>query len=391
MAGRPQNVVIVGGGAAGYAVAEGLHQNEFSGQLTIVGEETDEPYDRPPLSKQILSGEWEVPRAELIAARRAAPLNPTVLTGVRATSLDVASHTVALSDGRTLGYDALVVATGITPRRIPHPDVPNIRVLRTLQDSLALRALIADKSPRLLVVGAGFLGLEVGATSRALGAEVTIVEPVPGPPLASRVGDLAAERLLATHEAHGVRIHTGVGVESLVAEDGTVEVTRSDGEVHTADVVLIAVGSTPTTEWLKGSGLTIENGLVCDEFCHAASDVWGAGDVASWLHVGYGQRLRLEHRTNAQEQGIAVAKNILGANEPFSPIPYFWTDQYDVRIQLAGVIPPGAEGELVEGSVAEDKWVQTYANAAGEVAGVLAWKAPRLLAQHRQSLSPVVI
>jgi NADPH-dependent 2,4-dienoyl-CoA reductase/sulfur reductase-like enzyme len=328
----------------------------------------------------------------LIAARRAAPLAPTVHTGVRAASLDVTGHTVALSDGRTLDYDALVVATGITPRRIPHPDVANIRVLRTLQDSLALRALIADKSPRLLIVGAGFLGLEVAATSRGLGAEVTVVEPVPGPPLASRVGNLAAERLLATHEAHGVRIHTGIGVDGLDAlGDGTIDVALSDGSHRVADVVLVAVGSVPTTQWLEGSGLTIENGLVCDEFCHAGSDVWGAGDMASWLHVGYGRRLRLEHRTNAQEQGFAVAKNILGANEPFTPIPYFWTDQYDVRIQLAGVIPLGAEGVLAEGSVEDDKWVQTYATAAGEAAGVLAWKAPRLLAQHRQHLSPVLI
>ncbi len=385
-------MVIVGAGAAGYAVAEGLHQNGFTGRLTIAGEETDEPYDRPPLSKQILSGEWEAPRAELIAARRAAPLDPTVLTGVRATALDIAAHTVALSDGRALDYDALVVATGITPRRIPHPDVPNIRVLRTMQDSLALRGLIAEKSPRLLIVGAGFLGLEVAATARGLGAEVTVVEPIPGPPLASRVGSLAAEQLLATHEAHDVRIHTGIGVDQLdTVADGTIDVALSDGSHRVADVVLVAVGSTPTTQWLEGSGLTIDNGLVCDEFCHAGSDVWGAGDVASWLHVGYGQRLRLEHRTNAQEQGLAVAQNILGANQPFMPIPYFWTDQYDVRIQLAGVIPRGVEGQLVEGGVEDDKWVQTYSTSTGEVAGVLAWKAPRLLAQHRQQLSPVRI
>jgi NADPH-dependent 2,4-dienoyl-CoA reductase/sulfur reductase-like enzyme len=377
-------VVIIGAGAAGYAVAEGLHQGGFDGRLTIVGEETDAPYDRPPLSKEILSGAWEVPRAELIAHRRIAPMNPELITGVAAESLNAAEHAVLLTDGRTLEYDALVVATGITPRQLPHPDAPNIRVLRTLSDSLALRALIAERSPRLVVVGAGFLGLEVAATSRGLGAEVTVVEPVPGPPLASRIGDAAAIRLQQLHAEHGVTIHTGVGVETIT-ETGVV---RSDGESHDADVIFIAVGSTPTTEWLNGSGLSIDNGLVCDEYCHAGHDVWGAGDVASWMHVGYGQRMRLEHRTNAQEQGHAVAKNILGANEPFTPVPYFWTDQYDARVQLAGVIPRNAEIAVVEGDVNSDQFVQTY-SVGGQVAGVLAWKAPRQLAQYRRGLVPI--
>jgi NADPH-dependent 2,4-dienoyl-CoA reductase/sulfur reductase-like enzyme len=379
-----RSVVIVGAGAAGFAVAEGLHQGGFEGKLTIVGEETDAPYDRPPLSKEILSGAWEVPRAELITHRRIAPMNPEMITGVAAESLDAANHTVLLTDGRTLAYDALVVATGITPRQLPHPDAPNIRVLRTLSDSLALRALIAERAPRLVVVGAGFLGLEVAATARGLGADVTVVEPVPGPPLASRIGDAAAVRLQRLHADHGVTVHTGVGVETI-AETGVV---RSDGASHDADVIFIAVGSTPTTEWLNGSGLSIDNGLVCDEFCHAGHDVWGAGDVASWLHVGYGQRMRLEHRTNAQEQGHAVAKNLLGANEPFVPVPYFWTDQYDARVQLAGVIPRDAEVAVVEGDVDGDQFVQTY-SVGGQVAGVLAWKAPRQLAQHRRTLTPI--
>jgi NADPH-dependent 2,4-dienoyl-CoA reductase/sulfur reductase-like enzyme len=378
------NVVIVGAGAAGYAVAEGLHQNGFAGSLTIVGEETEAPYDRPPLSKEILSGAWEVPRAELIAHRRVAPMNPTVLTGVRATSLDVEGQLVALDDGRVLDYDAVVIATGITPRQLPHPEAPNIRVLRTLPDSLALRALIAHRAPRLVVVGAGFLGLEVAATSRGLGADVTVVEPVPGPPLASRIGEVAARRLAALHQSHGVRIHTGVGVETIT-ENGVV---RSDGVSHEADVILIAVGSTPTTQWLEDSALTIDNGVVCDEYCAAAPGVWAAGDVASWFHQGYAQRMRLEHRTNAQESGHAVAKNILGAAEPFEPIPYFWTDHYDVRVQLAGVIPRDATVEIVEGDADAEKFVQTYA-VPGGVTGVLAWNAPRQLAQYRRDLVPI--
>ncbi|HVT75827.1 MAG TPA: FAD-dependent oxidoreductase [Acidimicrobiales bacterium] len=378
-------IVIVGAGAAGYAVAEGLHQNGFAGRLTIVGAESEAPYDRPPLSKEILSGAWEVPRAELIAHRRIAPMEPEIRSGIAAESLDTANHSVMLTDGSRLEYDALVVATGITPRQLPHPDAPTIHVLRTLSDSLGLRAAItAQDHARLVVVGAGFLGLEVAATARGLGAEVDVVEPVPGPPLASRIGDVAADKLLALHESRGVRIHTGIGVETI---DAT-RVIRADGVTHDADVILIAVGSTPATEWLNGSGLEIGNGLICDEYCHAGHDVWGAGDVASWMHLGYGQRMRLEHRTNAQEQGHAVAKNILGANEPFTPVPYFWTDQYDARVQLAGVMPPNAEVAVVEGDVDSDQFVQTY-SVAGNVAGVLAWKAPRLLAQYRRDLTPI--
>jgi NADPH-dependent 2,4-dienoyl-CoA reductase/sulfur reductase-like enzyme len=364
-------------------VAEGLHQNGFTGRLTLVGDETDAPYDRPPLSKEILSGAWEVPRAELITHRRIAPMNPEILAGVAATALDVEGHRVTLADGRVLDYDALVIATGITPRSLPHPDAPNIRVLRTLPDSLALRALIAEKSPRLVVVGAGFLGLEVAATARRLGADVTVVEPIPGPPLASRIGTVAAERLAALHESHGVRIHTGVGVETIT-ETGVV---RSDGVAHDADVILIAVGSTPATQGVEGSGLTIENGVVCDEYCAAAPGVWAAGDVASWFHRGYAQRMRLEHRTNAQESGHAVAKNIMGALEPFEPVPYFWTDHSDVRVQLAGVIPRDATVALVEGDASGDKFVQTY-SVHDAVTGVLAWNSPRQLAQYRRDLRP---
>ena len=386
-----RSVVIVGTGAAGYAVAEGLLTNEFAGTVTLVGEETGEPYDRPPLSKEILSGKWDPPRAALIASRRIVPMNPTIVTGVRATALDVANHRVTLSNGTALAYDALVVATGVKPRRIPHPDMPNIHVLRTLNDSLGLRAQLIDGNPRLVVVGGGFLGLEVAATARALGVDVTVVEPIPGPPLASRIGDVAASKLLALHEANGVRVHTGIGVADFASDSGRViTVSLTDGASIEADVVVIAVGSLPMTDWLAESGLTIDNGLICDEFCAAGRGVWAAGDVASWHHARYNRRLRLEHRTNAQEQGYAVARNILGAHEAFVPIPYFWTDHYDVRIQLSGIIPENAIGAIVEGDPGESKFVQTYSDG-DELFGVLAWNAPRLMAEYRKQLLPTIV
>lgn len=380
------HIVIVGTGAAGYAVADGLHQANFEGKVTMIGEETEDPYDRPPLSKEILAGKWEQKRAALISAKRSAPLNPDVITGVRATKVDAMNHTLHLSDGRSINYDALVVATGVTPRRLAHPESPKIRVLRTMQDSLALKGLL-EGNPRLVVVGAGFLGLEVAATATELGASVTVIEPIPGPPLASRIGEVAAKRLLALHQAHGVDIHTGVGVKELAVTGDTITVTRADGVTIEADAVLIAVGSTATTDWLEGSGLPVENGLVCDEYCDAGYDVWGAGDVASWLHIGYGLRLRLEHRTNAQEQGQHVARNILGANEPFTPVPYFWTDHYGTRVQLCGVIPMDADVAIVEGEADGEQFIQTFGRD-GTVGAVLAWNAPRLLGQYRTQLTP---
>ena len=381
-----RSVVIVGTGAAGYAVAEGLHVNGFVGDVTLVGEETGEPYDRPPLSKEVLSGAWEPSRAALIAAKRVAPLNPQILTGVRAESLDARAHQVRLSDGRTLAYDALVVATGVTPRRIAHPDLPNIHVLRTMDHSLALRSQLLEGHPRLLVVGGGFLGLEVAATSRKLGADVIVVEPIPGPPLASRVGTEAATKLLTTHQSFGVEIHTGIGVADLApGADNAIRATLADGTTVDADVVLVAVGSAPTVEWLADSDLQVENGLVCDEFCNAGNDVWAAGDVASWLHLGYQRRLRLEHRTNAQEQGLAVASNIVGPRQPFMPVPYFWTNQYDVRLQLHGFITEDADTAIVEGGPGEDSFVQTFSRD-GQVTAALGWNAARRLAEYRRQL-----
>ncbi|MEY2399867.1 MAG: hypothetical protein QOJ00_3041 [Actinomycetota bacterium] len=381
-----QSIVIVGTGAAGYAVAEGLHTEGFTGAVTLVGEEQGEPYDRPPLSKEVLSGAWEPSRAALIAARRVEPLHPTILTGVRAVALEVTDQRVELSDGRSLPYDAVVIATGVAPRRLEHPDVPNIRVLRTMDDALALRALLVDGGRRLLVVGGGFLGLEAAATARGLGATVTVVEPIPGPPLASRIGNEAATKLLATHRAHGVEVFTGIGVASLdVAADGTVRATLSDGTTIEADVVLVAVGSVPNTRWLEGSGLEIVNGVVCDAYCSAAPGVWAAGDVASWQHVGYERRLRLEHRTNAQEQGLAVARNIVGDPRPFTPVPYFWTYQYDVRIQVHGQIVDVDRNDIVEGAPGDDTFVQTF-SFDGKVTAALGWNAARRMAEFRRQL-----
>jgi 3-phenylpropionate/trans-cinnamate dioxygenase ferredoxin reductase component len=185
---------------------------------------------------------------------------------------------------------------------------------------------------------------------------------------------------------HGVRVQTGVGVDEIGAAKGDTFLSLSDGSRLDADVVLLSIGAAPVVGWLENSGLPLDNGLVCDEFCHAGHGVWGAGDVASWHHLGYGRRLRLEHRTNAQEQGQHVAANILGANEPFKPVPYFWTDHYDARIQVGGIIPPEAVAEVVEGDPDEASFVKTF-SVDGRMVGVLGWNAARAAMSYRRQLS----
>ncbi|MCW2542255.1 MAG: hypothetical protein JWN95_3980 [Frankiales bacterium] len=395
-------IVIVGSGAAGLSTAESLRSAGYQGELQIVGEEQGWPYDRPPLSKQILAGTWLPEKIALLPQRRIDALAAQFIFGVRATSLNTEQRVVLLSDGRRLPYQALVIATGVRPRELRHPDLGNVHVLRTLEHAQLLRASLLPSDQRLVVVGGGFLGLEVAASARKLGAQVTVVEPVPGDPLASRIGLVAAAKLVELHRASGVRVLTGVGVTALTGdaeapspyvESGgepdrrqpVREVHLTDGTALPADVVLIAVGSDPCAEWLESSGLLIDDGVVCDEYCAAGPNVWAAGDVARWLHRGLDRHVRLEHRTNATEQGRHVAQNILGAKLPFQPVPFFWTDHFETKIQLAGTLPHAADAEIVEGDAASDSFIQTF-SVDGALRGVLCWNSPRRMTAYRNAL-----
>jgi len=384
-----QSIVVVGAGAAGLHTAEALRVAGFAGRLTIVGEEADVACDRPPLSKQVLAGEWTPDRAELFSTSRLEQLNADWRLGVRAARLDLAGRTVELASGEHLSYGALVVATGMFARTLPHqPPLRHLHTLRTLQDALTLRTslLRSREARRLVVIGAGFLGLEVAATARNLGCDVTVVEPQPGPPLASRLGSLAASRILAAHEDRDVRIITGQGVGRIVGDGDVQAVELTSGACLRADTVLMAIGAVPAISWLQGSGLDLSNGVVCDEFCHAGSGVWAVGDVASWPHPVLGARVRLEHRMNASEQARVVAANIMGAAVPFAPIPFFWTDHYDDKVQVLGWFAPEGEAEVVESSADGRSFVQTF-SADGDLVGALLWNAPRRLATLRARLT----
>ncbi|MCW2511147.1 MAG: ferredoxin reductase [Mycobacterium sp.] len=354
-------VVVVGASAAGLSVAETLRRDGFAGSVTLVGEE-DLPYDRPPLSKEVLAGTWSEDRVMLRDSATIDAMDVDLRLGVRAERVDTTTQTVELSDGSRVDYRDLVIATGVRPRRLPDANgIAGVHVLRTLEDARRLRSAVAG-GPRVVIVGAGFLGAEVASVARTAGATVTLVSDVDAP-LSDVLGRDLGRLLIDVHTEHGVVVRTGVKVGAIVAEDGRVTgVQLADGSRLPADVVLVSIGSLPNVEWLADSGIPIGNGVLCDEFCRAAPGVWAAGDVASWYHVGIGERVRLEHRTNAAEQGMAVARNILaGANPtPFVPVPYIWSDQYDLKIQIYG-LPRGAESFTVtDGSLADRKLVGVY-------------------------------
>jgi 3-phenylpropionate/trans-cinnamate dioxygenase ferredoxin reductase subunit len=385
---RRRRVVIVGAAAAGFAAAEGLRRAKFDGPITIVGEQSFIDADRPPLSKQILAGEWQADEAILIPNERLRRIDADLRLGRRAVALDQDAREVTLDDGTAVGYDDLIVSTGVRPRVPATGLLPGMRVLRTLADSTDLGEAIRAGG-RLVVIGAGFLGLEVAATARRLGASVTVIEPM-AQPLANRVGAIAAQRLLARHLAEGVDLRCCVGVERFEPGPAGAVTTAhlTDGTRVHSPVVLVAIGSEPNVDWLRGSRLALGDGLECDEFCRAAPGVWGAGDVAKWLHVGFGRSMRIEHRMNATEQGIAVAGNIVAEDpRPFCPMPFFWTDHYDVKVQVAGQIAADAS-ESVE-QVGDASWLHRF-EVSGELVGVLGWNAAREMMPLRRELNASV-
>ncbi|GAA4213098.1 NAD(P)/FAD-dependent oxidoreductase [Actinocatenispora rupis] len=380
-----RRVVIVGAGAAGIAAAQALRGDGYDGALTMVGDEPHPPYDRPPLAKDVLAGSRPVADLTLCDAGRTTDLGLDLRPGTAAVGLDVAARRVQLADGGTLPYDGVLVTTGVRPRQLPGTrHLGNVHVLRTVDDAQRLRAALVPGA-RLVVVGAGYLGCEAAAVAATAGVHVTLVEPgpTPLPGLGGPVGALLA----SLHRTHGVDLRTGGAVRAVRSRGNrAVGVTLADGAALDADAVLLALGSTPATGWLAGSGLTTTGGVRCDAYCAAAPGVYAAGDVARWWHPAAGRYVRVEHRTNATAQGIAAAHNLLaaatgGAPRPYEPVAYAWSDQYGRRIQILGDLT-GHDGQRVVDDPGDGHLVVAY-RRAGRVAGVVAVDRPRVLRDWR--------
>lgn len=346
------------------------------------------PYDRPPLSKQVLAGEWDVERIQLEPAGTTFDdLGVEWRLGLRAESLDLAEREVRLTTGERVAFDGLVIATGASPRRLlSQPDLAGLHMLRSLEDCLALRADLERAASRVVIVGAGFIGAEVAATARSHGLDVSMLEAL-AVPLQRVLGDEIGSVIAELHRDHGVDLRLSTGVEGFV-DDGhgrVAAVELTDGSLLEAEVVVVGVGVAPNTAWLDGSGLTLGNGVVCDEACLAAPGVVAAGDVARWPSRRFGEMLRVEHWENAQEQGAHAARTLLGAAIAYDPVPWFWSDQYDRKIQLAGRSGPHDEIRIVDGSLEERRFVALFGRA-GRVVGVLGVNRPAVVMRYRQRI-----
>ncbi|XAZ20361.1 FAD-dependent oxidoreductase (plasmid) [Sinorhizobium sp. B11] len=329
--------VIIGAGECGARAAFALRDKGFDGDITLVGSEPHTPYERPPLSKAGLAGTVD---PKFIAARETYEAGTIrLLTGVTATGLDAAAHTVALSDSSLLAYDRLLLATGASARAFPNAPSESsyIRSLRTHHDAVTLRAVL-QPGKRLAVIGGGFIGLEVAATARQLGADVILVEGLErvlkrGVP--EDIAHLVAER----HRAEGVDLRCGVSIETLTEQNGKAVIRLANDEVVETDLALVGIGARPNSELAEAAGLAIDNGIAVDDRLRtSAPDIFAAGDCCSFPLALYGgRRVRLESWRNAQEQGTLAAANMLGADEPVSAVPWFWSDQYEMTLQITGL------------------------------------------------------
>lgn len=382
-------IVVVGGSLSGLRTIEALRRADYPGEIVAVGAELQWPYDRPPLSKQFLKGEWNIDRMSLRREGSDA-LDVSWRLGVSATSLDPGARRVALSEGDAIAYGGLVIATGATPRRLPAAEgLAGVHVLRGLDDATALRGALAAGGP-LVVVGAGFIGMEVAASARELGLEVTVVEMLPAP-MVRGVGTALGGVMARRHRDHGVDVRCGVGVEAFLADrEGRVEAVKlAGGDVVEAANVLVGIGVTPQVGWLAGSGLDVEDGVLCDATgATALPDVVAAGDVARWHVPRRGRPVRYEHWTSAVEQaGVAAARLLRGAGAvaPHDPVPYVWSDQFEMRLAVAGEVTESDAIHVAHGDLDADRFIVLFGRE-GRLVGAAACRRPRPLNTARELL-----
>ncbi|MFJ6901609.1 NAD(P)/FAD-dependent oxidoreductase [Streptomyces hokutonensis] len=384
-----RTVAVVGASLAGLSAARSLRKQGYDGRLVVIGDEPHRPYDRPPLSKEFLAG--TVGEAELALESDDEDLRAEWLLGARAVALQIdgAERVLLLDDGREVRADGVVLATGAAARNLPGTDgLAGVHTLRTLDDARALRDELA-LGGRLVVIGGGFIGAEVASTAYALGLDVTVIEAAPTP-LAGPLGETMGGIVSALHEAHGVRLLCGAGVKGLSGEDRVDAVLLEDGRTVPADIVVVGVGARPCVEWLEGSGVELDNGVKCGaDGRTGVAGVVAVGDCASWYDPRAGFHRRVEHWTGARERPDAAVAALLswGAAEPGVPRPpYFWSDQYGVKIQFAGHAT-GADSVTVEEGATGDRSFLAVYRCAGQPVAVLAMNQPRLFMRWRKQLA----
>jgi NADPH-dependent 2,4-dienoyl-CoA reductase/sulfur reductase-like enzyme len=360
----------------------------------MVGDEPHMPYDRPPLSKNFLAGEWEADRVALRKPEALEELNLTWKLGSAATSLNLEENSLTLASGEILTYHGLIIATGGVVRRLPNqPTIAGVHVLRTLSDSANLRNEIVEGA-RVVVIGAGFIGLEAAATASKRGAQVTVLEGLEAPLIRALGAEMGAA-IGAVHTRNGVDVRCGVQVQSINGTDRVTSITLGNGEEVPADVVIVGIGVAPATQWCEGSGLTIRDGIVCDEnLCAGPAHVFVAGDVLRWpnsLFTDVEADMRVEHWTNAAEQGAIAAKNLFASMyetelEPYAAVPFFWSDQFDARIQCLGRPSANAQVDIVDGNIDDGKFCAIY-TVNNRLTAVLGVSKPKLVMPSRALLS----
>ncbi len=381
------HIAVVGASLGGSRTVRMLRQRGYDGLITLVGAEPHRPYDRPPLSKGFLTAADATPKH-----LEAGDLLDSVelRLNVRAVALRLADREIETDNGHRIRVDHVVVATGVAARRLPGDFLrTGLHTLRTLDDAEAIRRGLRN-TERVVIVGAGFIGCEVAAAARHLGVDVVMVDPGAAP-VARGVGTEIGAAVADLHRAHGVDLRLHTSVTRVEGFNHVRAVQLSDGSRITTDMLIVGIGADPQTGWLAGSGVNLNNGVVCDSHCRAVGGgghVWAVGDVARWHSTRYNELLRLEHWTNAAAQGAHVAANILAgdAATPYDPLPYVWSDQYGSKFQILGRIQPDYEIEVLSGSFLESRYLVGFFKS-GLLRGVLGRSMPTLVARYRSLLA----
>ena len=375
-----KSVAVVGASLAGLRAVEALRKCDYEGRLTLFGAEAELPYDRPPLSKEVMTGERAPEDVTFRDLAHFENLGVDLHLGCAVAGLDVADQTILVGEDR-FHFDGLIIATGTTPRALKGADgLGGIFTLRTMRDAVAIRKAMHPGS-KVVVVGAGFIGSEVASSARAAGLDVVIVEALKVP-LAGAVGEEMGQACSLLHGDNGTQLRCGVGVEGFEGTKDVEAVRLTDGSIIETDVVVVGIGVKPATGWLEGSGLEIRDGVVCDQFLAAGPGIYAAGDVARWWNPLFEEEMRVEHWTNAAEQGGLAARNLVAGSKgnPSQSVPYFWSDQYGSRIQFAGRATAD-EVQVVSGSIDQRRFVALY-RRGDRLVGALGLNRSKVLMQY---------